>query len=442
MTSQPLSNANMKPAGASRTLHVARGTYIAAAIAGACATIAPAHAQSGLAAWIAASDASRESVSSASRDGVMGHGSGAAATVLGAQAALQGAGGTMAGAVAAQPLAAAQPPAGAQPRPSAANNPAQNEITPALDASVARGLAALARSQRPDGSFGEGQFGRAVAVTALACIAFMADGNMPGRGPYGEQVSRGLEFILRNTADSGLIATDATTSPMYGHGFAALFLGEVYGMTQGGADTALADRVHSALSRSIRLIVTTQNDEGGWRYNPVPFDADVSVTICQIMALRSARNAGLEVPKETIDRAVDYVRALQNPDGGWRYQAMPGVSAWARSAAGVASLQYAGIYQDRALDSGLRYLVGNAMPGRFDNSLNHYFYGHYYAAQAMFLAGGDQWASWWPAIREELLASQLGNGLWEDQGAGNEYGASMALIILQMPKRYLPIFQK
>ena len=327
-------------------------------------------------------------------------------------------------------------------RRSAANNPAENEITPALDVAVSKGLAALAQRQLADGSFGEGQFGRSVAVTSLACLAFMADGNMPGRGPYGEQVSKGLEFILNNTAQSGLIATDATTSPMYGHGFGALFLGEVYGTTQGGADTALADRVHSALARSIRLIITTQNDEGGWRYNPVPFDADSSVTICQIMALRSARNAGLEVPKETIDRAVEYVRSLQNPDGGFRYQAMAGVSAWPRSAAGVASLQYSGIYQDRAIDTGLRYVVGNALPGRFDTTLNHYFYGHYYAVQAMFLAGGDSWATWWTAIRGELLDSQRPDGLWVDQSVGDEYGSAMALIILQMPKRYLPIFQK
>ena len=324
----------------------------------------------------------------------------------------------------------------------AANNPIANEITPELDRSVARGLAALARRQLPNGSFGEGQFGRTVAVTALACLAFMADGNMPGRGPYGENVAKGLEYILQNTAESGLVATEPTTSPMYGHGFGALFLGEIYGMTQGGADTALADRVHSALSRSIRLIITTQNDEGGWRYNPVPFDADVSVTICQIMALRSARNAGLEVPKETIDRAVEYVRALQNPDGGWRYQAIPGVSAWPRTAAGVASLQYAGIYQDRAIDTGLRYLFTNALPGRFDTTLNHYFYGQYYAIQAMFLAGGEPWATWWPAIRAELIDAQRADGLWADQGAGDEYGTAMSLIILQMPKRYLPIFQK
>lgn len=325
---------------------------------------------------------------------------------------------------------------------SAQNNPLQNEMTPQLDDAVARGLAKLAQSQKPDGSWGEAQFGRTVAVTSLACLAFMADGNLPGRGAYGDNVSRGLEYVLKNASESGLLATETANSPMYGHGFATLFLGEVYGMTQGGGDTELSDRVHRTLLRAVRLIEGTQNGEGGWRYNPVPFDADTSVTICQIMALRSARNAGLEVSKEVIDKAVEYVRSCQNPDGGFRYQATMGPSAWPRSAAGVASLQYAGIYKDRALDSGLGYVFTTAMPGGGDDTAIHYYYGHYYAVQAMFLAGGNSWARWWPAIRTEILRMQRPDGGWLDTSVGDEYGTAMALIILQMPKRYLPIFQK
>ncbi|MFA6045185.1 MAG: prenyltransferase/squalene oxidase repeat-containing protein [Phycisphaerales bacterium] len=331
------------------------------------------------------------------------------------------------------------PPAGHQ---TASNAPAQDEMTPELDASVTRGLAALARLQNVDGSWGESNYGRTVAVTSLACLALMADGNVPGRGAYADNVSKGLAYILANSNETGLIATASANSPMYGHGFATLFLGEVYGMTQGGSDTQLADQVHASLVRGVRLIESTQNDEGGWRYNPAPQDADVSVTICQIMALRSARNAGLDIPKSTIDRAVAYVRGCQNPDGGFRYQSMAGPSAWPRSAAGIASLQYAGIYQDRAITSGLGYLFVNAMPGQANGQPVHYFYGQYYAVQACFLAGGDTWGRWWPAIRRELMGAQLPDGRWADQSAGDDYGTAMALIVLQMPKRYLPIFQK
>lgn len=325
---------------------------------------------------------------------------------------------------------------------SAENAALEDEITPELDEAINRGIAYLLTEQGEDGSFGSGRFGKNVAVTALACIALLSDGNLPGRGEHAKALEKGLEFILSTSTETGLLAADSTNGPMYGHGFATLFLGEVYGMTQGGGESRLATRTHEALVKAVRLIERSQNNEGGWRYNPVPFDADVSVTICQIMALRSARNAGIEVPKETIDKAVEYVRQCQNNDGGFRYQLSTGFSAFPRSAAGVASLYYAGIYKDEALDRGVQYLMDTGLPGKDQNATAHYFYGHYYAVQSMYLAGGQSWATWWPHVRSELLARQTKNGSWEDPSVGPAYGTAMALIVLQMPRRILPIFQK
>ncbi|QOI99868.1 MAG: terpene cyclase/mutase family protein [Phycisphaeraceae bacterium] len=350
------------------------------------------------------------------------------------------------------PQPAPPQPAETQPTPppdaqnlGAENNALQDEITPELDAAVSRGLAWLARQQNPDGSWGDGRWGRSVAITALACLAFMADGHLPDRGAYGENVSKGLRMILDNCAENGLIAADGASAPMYGHGFAALFLGEIYGMTGGGGDTVLSQRIHEAVVKAARLIESSQNEEGGWRYNPVPNDADTSVTICQVMALRSARNAGIDVPKEVIDRAVAYVRRCQNPDGGFKYQAMGGPSDFPRSAAGVASIQYAGFTDDpvvqRAIADGLRYMLRFRPAGR-SSQRAHYFYAQYYAVQAAYLAGGSTWEQWWPAIRRELLASQERDGSWSDPSVGDHYGTAMALIVLQVPKRYLPIFQR
>lgn len=324
----------------------------------------------------------------------------------------------------------------------AQNSAMESEITPELDTAVVEGLAFLARTQNDDGSWADGRFGKNVAITSLACLALMSDGHLPGRGEFGDTVDRGVGFILDSATESGLITADSTNGPMYGHGFATLFLGEVYGMTPGGDNTARSQQLYETLVKAVRLIEQTQNDDGGWRYNPVPYDADVSVTICQIMALRSARNAGIEVASETIDRAVEYVRECQNADGGFKYQLGSGTSAWPRTAAGVASLYYAGIYEDDAIDKGLQYLENNAMPGRVPPSRSHYFYGQYYAVQSTYLAGGEYWERWWPAVREELLNLQTDDGGWEDRSVGKTYGTSMALIILQMPKRYLPIFQK
>ncbi|MBL9150641.1 MAG: terpene cyclase/mutase family protein [Phycisphaerae bacterium] len=340
---------------------------------------------------------------------------------------------------------AAPPTGGAEKDPdtarieqSAQNNPTEGEITPELERAVARGLEYLKSIQNTDGSFGRGKYGKHVGITGLCALAFMADGHLPGRGKYGDVVQKAMDFILEHATETGLLAVDTTQGPMYGHGFATLFLGEIYGMNPDD------DRVRDALTRAVQLIVNSQNEQGGWRYNPVPYDADVSVTICQIMALRSARNAGIKVPKETIDAAVKYVRDCQNADGGFRYMKDSGVSAWPRTAAGVASLFYAGVYKDDAIDRGLAYLLQTSLPTGNGGALGqaHYFYGHYYAVQAMYLAGGERWNRWWPAIRGELLARQEASGAWLEQQAGEAYGTAMALIILQMPKRYLPIFQK
>ena len=339
---------------------------------------------------------------------------------------------------AAKPPAVANEPGDAErPDSSAQNNPIDQEMTAELERAVSQGLAYLKTQQNDDGSFGTGRYARHVAITALAALAFMSDGHVPGRGEYGDVVQRALNFILDHSTETGLLASEDTHGPMYGHGFATLFLGEVYGMNPDDR------RVREALVKAVDLIIGTQNEEGGWRYNPVPYDADISVTICEIMGLRSARNAGIKVPKETIDRAVLYVRNCQNPDGGFKYMIQAGGSAWPRTAAGVASLFYAGIYEDDSIALGLDYLIRTAMPGPGNLSGQaHYFYGHYYAVQAMYLAGGDYWGRWWPAVRDELIRQQMSNGGWLDHHAGSAYGTSMALIVLQMPKRYLPIFQK
>src|SRR5206468_2622379 len=104
------------------------------------------------------------------------------------------------------------------------------------------------------------------------------------------------------------------------------------------ADRELRRRVRDTLGRAVKVILESQNREGGWRYQPVPEQADISVTVCQIMALRAARNAGVEVPKSVVDQCVKYVRDCQTPDGGFRYFKQGGVAAFARSAAGLAAL--------------------------------------------------------------------------------------------------------
>ena len=120
------------------------------------------------------------------------------------------------------------------------------------------------------------------------------------------------------------------------------------------------------------------------------------------------------------------------------------------TAAGVVALYSAGVYKGEAVQKGLDYLMRNCRPGNmaqhpfrhdFRDIQLHYYYGHYYAAQAMWIRGGDDWLQWYPAIRDELVQKRSAQGCWTDS-IGNEYATSMALIILQMPNNYLPILQR
>lgn len=326
-----------------------------------------------------------------------------------------------------------------------------DEITPELRKAVKAGLERLALDQKPDGTFGlvDDTYGAKSAVSALAGLAFMEDGNLPGRGKYGENVQRCIDAILAAAQESGLLVSEQAHAVMYSHGFATLFLAEVYGMT---GDEKVKDKLH----RAVRLIEKSQNPQGGWRYQPVPYDADISVTICQVMALRAARDAGIKVEKDVIDKAIEYVRTCQNPDGGFNYMlgggGGPNGSAFPRSAAGVAALYYAGVFQGPEIINGLNYIRqarngnfadnGNGFNRNFGGGVpqNHYYYGQYYAVQAMFLAGGDYWANWFPATRQDLLERQdKTTGAWRGE-VSDDYCTAIALIVLQVPNRYLPVF--
>lgn len=335
-------------------------------------------------------------------------------------------------------------------RQSAVDKPV-DPLGPDAQAAVDRGLAYLARAQLDDGGYPDGQFGAGnVAVTGLAGLALMAGGHQPGRGLYGRSVSRAIDYVIRRQSPIGLLSsTDAAVShaAMYQHGFGTLFLAEAYGMMP---DPARNARVRDALDRAVSLILSSQQrtDAGGWRYETRPNDADVSVTVAMMMALRAARNAGLAVPKSAIESAVRYVKGCQTGDGGFVYkmgQQFTG-SAFARSAAAVVGLYSAGIYDGKEVENGLNYLI-KFVPSRRggwgqDIRPEYYFYGQYYAALAMWTAGGAYWTEWFPSIRDELIARGRGTGgVWQDFH-GPAFATACACIILQLPNNYLPILQK
>ncbi|MGA2031542.1 MAG: prenyltransferase/squalene oxidase repeat-containing protein [Thermoguttaceae bacterium] len=310
-------------------------------------------------------------------------------------------------------------------------------VTPAAQRAIDKALAWLATQQNSDGTFGSGAYRTNVGICGLCGMAFMSGGSTPGRGPYGVQVARTVDYLLANAQPSGYIIEPAATThgPMYHHGFATLFLAECYGMSP-------RPELREKLAKAVKLIVNAQNKQGGWRYEPRPNEADISVTVCEVMALRAAHNAGIFVPNETVERAVDYVKRCQNADGGFSYMLNADMrSEFPRSAAALVALYSAGIYKGPEINKGLDYLMQFLPVAGMTRNQTYYEYGHYYAVQAMWQAGGDRWQRWYPAIRDELITRQQADGSWPAV-YGADYATAMCTIVLEMPENQLPIFQR
>ena len=293
------------------------------------------------------------------------------------------------------------------------------------------------------------------AMTSLAVLSMAACGHQPADPtPEGAAMRKALAFVLRPEAqekDGYFGQLDG--SRMYGHGITTLMLSEMLGM---GADAAQDKIIREKCRLAIDLILRSQkvsksdNNRGGWRYSPDSGDSDMSVTVWQTMALRAAKNAGLDVPKEAIDDAVGYIRRLYQPDsekrgatkgGGFGYQTKGRENS--TTAEGLLAMQVCGQYDaeevkgasDRLLKDGLR------------QGERWFFYTTYYYAQGMYQRGGKHADEAQHVVPELLLPLQSREGWWEgingeERQGGRVYATAMAVLSLSVKNHFLPIYQR
>jgi hypothetical protein len=339
----------------------------------------------------------------------------------------------------------AQATAGA--RAAAGQVPAEPaEVTAATRAAIERGTQFLISTQNRDGSWRtHGSTGSyPVAMTSLAGLALLAGGSTPTQGPHARNVSGALTYVLKSARRDGLIAQlEEESHCMHGHGFAVLFLAQCYGMEE---DPRRQAEVRLALQRAIELTARSQSAAGGWLYTPDAGGDEGSVTVTQVQALRACRNVGLAVPKRVIDNSMMYLERSANPDGGIRYQVGDtGPSRPAITAAAVACYFNAGRYDDPRARSALDFAEEHLSPRRGSSAryFGHYYYAHLYLSQAMYLAGEDRWRDYYPDMRQILIERQNpDDGSWDGDHVGTTYGTAVALIILQLPYKHLPIMQR
>jgi hypothetical protein len=329
--------------------------------------------------------------------------------------------------------------------PSSADEVLPKHIDAKAQAAIRKGLDFLARTQSADGAWHDSQGGRAypVALTSLAGTALLANGSSPTRGRYAKEVRLCTQYLVGCSTRSGLLTGPGEDSgqPMHGHGFALMYLASVYGM-QG--DGSLRNRTKEAVEKGIALTASSQSGPGGWTYTPGSGD-EGSVTVTQVQALRAAHNSGFLVPQGTIENAVRYIERCETPEGGIAY------SLWSQgeprlpiSAAAVATLYNAGEYDAPIAERCLKYVTTQFRATKeWQKGGWHDYYCHLYASQAFYMAGDEWWDDYFPEARDHLLKMQnQDDGSWDGDYIGKTYGTAIALIILQLPYKYLPVFQR
>ena len=331
-----------------------------------------------------------------------------------------------------------------------------------VDVAVDKGIAFLVRNQERTGYFMDKERGKQqeLAKTALALMAFASVGHMPADyTPEGRAMDRGLNIILRpgdrNAATSGYYGSRDASS-MYGHGIVTLALTEFMGMGKDRVqDKLIRDRSMAALDVILRAQQVKKHNprfQGGWRYQPTATDSDLSVSVWQVMALRSGNNAGISIPQNAINGAAVYLRrsyysARDNlgrptkPVSGFGYQ--PGSAPnFPMTSAGLLALQVIGAHRLPEVEGAGKWLLQQKIS--YEDS--YFFYGGYYYCQAMKKLGGEYASTARQTMEAILLANQDEDGSWtggnsKEQNLGRIYSTALGILCLSVKYGHLPIYQ-
>jgi hypothetical protein len=319
------------------------------------------------------------------------------------------------------------------------------------EATVAAGLIWLIRVQSSDGSWRlDGNFknkGQAndIAGTAFGLLPFLGAGKTHKAAkdnPYDKPIEKGLLFLLRKQDRK----TGNFGGGMYGHCLATIAVCEDFGLTQ---DPLLRRPAQMA----VNYILQAQHDLGGWRYSPRE-PGDTSVTGWAVMAIKSGKMAGLDVPEVTFRKAVRYLESCCDRNNeGYGYTG-PGSSP-TMSAVGLLCRQYLQAWgpNNPRLIKGIKNNIKPVMPPVPPARPTSMYY-YYYATQVMHHFGGEEWKGWNARMRDSLIKSRDKSnnptlkGSWDPSGdphagaGGRLMYTSLALLTLEVYYRHLPLYYR
>lgn len=313
-----------------------------------------------------------------------------------------------------------------------------------VDVSIDKALAWLVTKQDVTHGNFNGKYKN--TETALASIALMAAGHFPSRSKYGQHLKKGIMYLVKaaqNPKHYGYLGIDG--GRMYGHGICTLALSEAYGMLDNVEDNKkIKEALEAALQVTLKAQVKAKNQHfGGWRYNPNSKDADLSVSVWQVLSLRSAKNCGIKVPQQAIDDAIEYIRKCYNKKrGGFAYMPKKNPSS-AMKCAGIVSLLAMGSEKNEKDMEKIKksaIILKTLRP----NNGSHFYYNSYYFATAANMLGPEYRKIFLPKMEKVLLKLQKPSGEFKKHKGHlpGVYATSFAVICLAVRYQYLPIYQE
>jgi hypothetical protein len=285
------------------------------------------------------------------------------------------------------------------------------------------------------------------AVTGLAVLCYLGQNHthVQPDDPFRRTVARALDWLVKGQAANGSFAREDERYTMYSHGIATLAVSEAYTLTR---DPALLE----PLRRAANLIAACQNaTTGGWRYlAEPPIRGDTSITGWQVLALVSARGAGIQVPEAVFERARHWfdVEVAGGDHGGIYGYTRPDEPRVAMVAEGMFARQLLGARRtDRNIEEAARYIHAETRSGGHLDNLYLLYYGN----MALYHYQGWIWERWNEVVREFLVRSQHKSGplagSWDPRGPWSEAGGrvlatAFAALTLEVYYRYLPLYWK
>lgn len=308
--------------------------------------------------------------------------------------------------------------------------------SPARAAALKRSAEFLLRHQNADGSFGGNYH---TAMSGLSTLALLAMGKTPEDEASGRQLRSSIEYVIAQQKEDGYFGA-SDNSKMYGHAICTLMLSQAAQLT---TDKELREKILAALRSAVKLTLNAERD-GHWRYLPTDIGGgDLSVTGWQIVSLRAAAGAGVNVPDEAMKAAMGYVLRMSVPEGGFGYTA-PADKVSLRGL-GVFTMTLDGLKDEPECTNTVRKIQADGV----ELKSSFFFYRTYYSAIAMYVTGKDAWKDFSPKLEESLLALQNADGSFSDPPQGHEfdiengiYTTSLAAITLSLNEARLPVYKR